>query len=178
MKPIDLRELLLLDHRRLEHLSELLQDAFDADAREDTQQLWTELERSVEAHFKVEERLLFPRFGNIDATETRALAAEHRLLRGRLAELGVGVDLKQVRADVAKGFLDMLRAHAAREDVLLYRWANEAPAEEAGQVADALAGPVTPSGGEGPVLSPAAPPGARGSRDRAAPTASQAPRRA
>lgn len=178
MKPIDLRELLLVDHRRLEQLSEQLQDAFDADAREDTQALWTELERRLEAHFKVEERLLFPRFGNLDATETRALSAEHRLLRERLAELGVGVDLKAVRADVARGFLDMLRAHAAREDVLLYRWANEALAEEAGQVADALGGPVTPSGVEGAALSPAAPRAGRGSRDRAAPTAGQAPRRA
>ncbi|MDP1830083.1 MAG: hemerythrin domain-containing protein [Archangium sp.] len=145
MKPIDLRELLLLDHRRLEQLSVKLQDAFDANAREDTQLLWTELERSVEAHFRVEERLLFPRFGNIDATETRALAAEHRLLREQLAELGVGVDLKLVRADVARGFLAMLQAHAAREDGLLYRWANEALAEEAGEVADALAPSPSPT---------------------------------
>jgi hemerythrin len=171
MKPIDLWELLLVDHRRLEQLSVQLQAAFDADAREDTQQLWTELDRSLEAHFRVEERLLCPRFGNIDATETRALAAEHRLLREQLAELGVGVDLKLVRAEVAKGFLAMLRAHAEREDALLYRWANDALAEEAGEVAAALA----PSG---PVLSRAAPRAGRGSRDRAAPRAGQAPRRA
>jgi len=129
MRPIDLQQRLLADHRRLEKLFTQLMEAFDADAREDTQQLWSELERGLETHFTAEERFLFPSFGEVDAKETRELAAEHAALRSRLADLGVGVDLKCVRADVAKDFIDGIRAHAAREDALLYRWANSTLAE-------------------------------------------------
>lgn len=138
MDAIELEQLLLADHRRLEQLLVELQDAFNANAREDTQQLWSELERSVEAHFRLEEQTLFPRYAHFDATETKALAEEHQFLRARLAELGAGVDLKLVRAEVAGSFLAMLRAHAAREETALYRWANEALSEEAATIATAL----------------------------------------
>lgn len=131
MRPIDLQQRLLADHRRLEKLFTQLMDAFNADAREDTQQLWSELERGLETHFTAEERFLFPSFGEVDAKETRELAAEHTALRSRLADLGVGVDLKCVRADVAQDFIDGIRRHAAREDELLYRWANTSLAEDA-----------------------------------------------
>ena len=124
MRPIDLQQRLLADHRRLEKLFTQLMEAFNADAREDTQQLWSELERGLETHFTAEERFIFPSFGEVDAKETRELAAEHTALRSRLADLGVGVDLKCVRADVAKDFIDGIRRHAAREDALLYRWAS------------------------------------------------------
>lgn len=138
MKTIDLKERLLSDHRRLEKLFEQLTDAFDANAREDTQALWSELETGLEKHFEAEERFLFPRFAKLDATETRALLDEHALIRQRLADLGAGVDLKLVKADVARGFIDALKAHAKREDEILYRWAREALANEAGTIVDAL----------------------------------------
>lgn len=131
MKPNELRERLLADHRRLETLFTQVQDAFDANAREDTQTLWTELERGLERHFTAEERWLFPAFSKIDATETAALQADHELLRRELSELGMAVDLKLVRADVAKGFLEQLRAHAQRENDVLYRWADEALGDDA-----------------------------------------------
>ena len=163
MRPIDLQQRLLADHRRLEQLFTKLMDAFEADAREDTQRLWTELEAGLEAHFAAEERHLFAAYGNVDATETRALSGEHALLRARLAELGVGVDLKLVRAEVAKGFIGMLRAHAAREDALLYQWAKAALSdEEVDRVTKALTPPSpSPRGGEGRgegVRNPAQPP--------------------
>jgi hemerythrin-like domain-containing protein len=129
---------LLHDHLELDALFTRLMDAFQANAREDTQSLWTELERRLERHFQVEERHLFPRFEKLDATETRALREDHTRLRQRLGELGAGVDLKLVRAEVARDFIDMLRAHAKREDELLYRWAREALAADAGTIIDAL----------------------------------------
>ncbi len=129
---------MLADHHRLEKLFTRVMDAFDANAREDTQQLWTELEQGLERHFAAEERFMFPAFEKLDATETTALRADHELIRRQLAELGVGVDLKLVRAEVARGFLALLRAHAAREDAVLYRWADEALAKERGQITDLL----------------------------------------
>lgn len=125
MRAPDLQQRMLADHRRLEALFTRVTAAFNADAREDTQRLWHQLEDGLERHFVAEECFLFPRFATVDATELRALQAEHAMLRARVAELGVGVDLKLVRADVACGVLDALRAHAAREDAFLYRWARE-----------------------------------------------------
>jgi hemerythrin superfamily protein len=136
-----IRNRLLADHRELEALFEQLKDAFGANAREDTQALWTRLEQRLTRHFEAEEQLLFPRFLQVDAPEVRALEAEHRAIRTKLDELGVGVDLKLVRDDVARAFLAALEAHAAREDALLYRWADEA-ADEATR--RALADRLTP----------------------------------
>lgn len=115
------RDRLLAEHARLETLFEHLLDAFAADAREDTQAYWTELEAGLERHFAAEEQLYFPKFEQVDAAETRALRAEHDRIRRQLAELGAGVDLKLVRDDVARAFIEALRAHAKREDELLYR---------------------------------------------------------
>lgn len=133
----NLQQHLLEDHH-LDGLFTRLMEAFDANAREDTQTLWSELDRKLERHFAVEERFLFPKFARLDATETRALMDDHQRLRQRLATLGAGVDLKLVRAEVAKDFIDTLRAHAKREDELLYRWAREALAAEAEKIVDAL----------------------------------------
>lgn len=138
MKPIELKQRMLADHRRLESLFTRVMDAFDANAREDTQALWTELEYGLERHFRAEEKYLFPKFSQLDATETAGLQAEHALLRRQLQDLGVGVDLKLVKADVAKGFIDMLRAHASREDAVLYRWADESLGGDAKPLVDAL----------------------------------------
>lgn len=120
-----MRDRMLADHRRLEGLFTRLLDAFDANAREDTQRLWAQLESGLERHFSVEEDLVFPRFSTVDPNETKALQAEHQTLRTQLAELGVGVELKMVRAELAHQFIETLRAHASREDRLLYRWLDQ-----------------------------------------------------
>lgn len=149
MNAIELEQRLLADHRRLEQLCLQLEAAFAANAREDTQRLWRELERSLEAHFLIEERALFPRYAHFDATETRALSSEHRLLREQLAELGAGIDLKVGRSSAVATFFAMLRAHAAREDAALYRWACEIVPGEVANVAAALRGTATPAAGRG-----------------------------
>lgn len=136
-----IRSRMTTDHHELAGLFERLRDAFAADAREDTQTLWTELQRRLGAHLDAEETLLFPRFQAVDPGETKALLADHVRLRAQLEELGVGVDLKLVREAVAKAFLDTLEAHAHREDELLYRWADDA-ADEATR--RALAERLTP----------------------------------
>lgn len=139
-----IRSRMVADHRELESLFGRVLDAFAAgDAREDTQALWSELQRRLGAHLDAEEALLFPRFREVNAAEVTALLAEHTHLRGQLDELGVGVDLKLVREPVVRAFIDTLRAHAKREDALLYAWADDA-ADEATR--RALAERVVPLG--------------------------------
>ena len=122
-----MRDRLLTDHRRLELLFTHVLDAFDADAREDCQQYWAMLENGLERHFTAEERYIFPSFMKFDPAETRALREDHDIIRSKMAELGVGVELKLVRAELAHRFIEALRDHAAREDKLLYRWIDEHP---------------------------------------------------
>jgi len=76
-----------------------------------------------------EERHVLPAFRAVDQREADDLQREHDFIRRRLTELGVGLDLHLLRAEVVADFLALLRGHARREDALLYRWAErELPA--------------------------------------------------
>jgi hemerythrin-like domain-containing protein len=120
-----IRDRFLADHRRLEDLFEEMLDAFEAGAREELSQIWTRFESDLQRHMDAEEKFLIPAFARINASEAAALLADHKEFRCRLAELGVGVDLHIVRLAVASKFVERLRAHAHREDELMYRWADE-----------------------------------------------------
>lgn len=126
-----LRSQLTLDHQRLERLFEDLIAAFDADARQDAARLWGELDRGLQAHMDFEESHVLPAFRAVDRTEAEDLLREHHQVRCHLMDLGVGVDLHLLRVEVVADFIALLRAHAHREDALLYRWAErELPAPQ------------------------------------------------
>ncbi len=110
-------------HRQLERaVREIEREAHDDDLSA-LRDAWTLFERELAAHLDTEERELLPRFAEEHPDEARALVAEHGELRRLAAELGVGVDLHCLRATAADQLIDRLRAHARREDALLYPWA-------------------------------------------------------
>jgi hemerythrin-like domain-containing protein len=123
--PEAIREGFLADHRRLEALVEDLLSAFERDDRDAVARLWTALESGLLAHFEAEETHLLPELLRKSERDARVIIGEHRHLRSRLTELGVGIDLHLVRLEMARHFVDELRAHARNEDRLLYRWADE-----------------------------------------------------
>jgi Hemerythrin HHE cation binding domain len=135
------RGLLVRDHERLERLFVALQDGLEADDREGAARLWGELDTGLCAHLDFEEREILPAFHDIDPVEAEKLLREHQQIRRGVAELGVGVDLHLLRAEVASEFIALLRRHAQREDALMYRWAE--------QELPALSPPVSP-GAHGP----------------------------
>jgi len=114
------------DHAELERTLERLIEAFDVGDRERVSAEWTRFERRLAAHFDAEERFLIPAILPGNPRAAAAILAEHRHLRGRLAELATGVDLYAVSLRMVRAFIDEIRAHAAHEDRLLYRWADEA----------------------------------------------------
>ncbi|HEX6241301.1 MAG TPA: hemerythrin domain-containing protein, partial [Polyangiales bacterium] len=63
-------------------------------------------------------------FAETNAAEAAALRREHHLIRDKLLQLGVGVDLHVTRHAQVEEFVRELRAHAKREDDLMYRWAE------------------------------------------------------
>lgn len=120
----DLRRFMREDHERLERLFTELLTAFQADAREDAARLWNDFDTGLRAHLQLEESAIFPAFGEVQPAETDSLRREHARFRERLLALGVGVDLHLTTDAQVEEFLSELRAHAAREDALLYQWAE------------------------------------------------------
>jgi hemerythrin-like domain-containing protein len=83
---------------------------------------WDAFERELLAHMAIEEKDLFPWFGRVQPEEARALQAEHDVIRARLFELGLALDLRRLGTPAIDEFAARLRAHALREDLMLYPW--------------------------------------------------------
>ena len=112
------------DHERLNRLFDEVLIAFQEGDRENAAALWAQFETGLRNHFDFEELHLFPQFRKLIPGETAALQAEHAHILSLLEQLSVGVDLHLTRADMVEDFIARLRAHAEREDALLYRWAD------------------------------------------------------
>lgn len=108
------------------HLETIFQQLLEAMAIEapNTRALWTELDRGLVSHMEAEERYVLPSFAHIDRDAARELLLEHAQIRTQLLELGVALDLHALRYEHSQEFIRLLRSHAAREDNLLYRWAD------------------------------------------------------
>lgn len=123
----DLGQLLGAEHARLEQLFEEMLSAFQADARVEAQTLWSQFDSELRAHMALEESRILPRLQQVNAPEAAALRREHDSLREKLLQLGIGVDLHITRDAHVEAFLAELRAHAKREDALMYRFSSEQP---------------------------------------------------
>ncbi len=92
--------------------------------------IWDGLVERLEGHMTFEESLL----DGYAATspEARSIAAElraeHGVIRQALLETGVAIQLHALERDRITALVDLLRAHAHRENLTLYPWAAEAAA--------------------------------------------------
>ena len=120
-----LRDRLLEDHTRLNGILTRLLSAFEANDREDMAALWNQLEAGLTTHMAAEEKFLLPVLARTEPAEARELLLEHAEIRSRLLELGVRVDLHTIRLDTGRELIDLLRAHARREDEILYELADK-----------------------------------------------------
>jgi hemerythrin-like domain-containing protein len=120
---------MMADHAEISVLFEEVLDAFRCGDRDVAAEMFTRFEARLAAHLAAEDELLLPALERVDPEEAAALAADHRAIRARLTELGIGVDLHLTRASAVAELVEMLRAHARREDALLYRWADEVLSE-------------------------------------------------
>lgn len=126
----DVRQELMRQHASLE---EALQDLVRAAAEPDPRPLqaaWATFETGLLRHFELEESALFPLVQQSHADEVRALHVEHDRIRALVGELGVCCDLHTVQKQAVERLVELLRAHAEREDASLYRWvAEEVPVD-------------------------------------------------
>jgi hemerythrin superfamily protein len=123
-KSIDSIEQFMIDsHRRLEAVAKEVLDACAADAP-DFSIAWSKFERDLRAHLEAEERYILPAFARADREEAMRLLREHGQIREHLLEIGVAIDLHCMRLEASTAFMATLRAHAQREEQLMYRWAE------------------------------------------------------
>ncbi len=111
-------------HEYLEGLYARLLEAMAINAP-DLRELWTELDHGVLAHMEAEERFVLPAFARFDRDEAVGLLRDHGKIREQLLELGIAVDLHAIRYESSRELVELLRAHARREESLLYRWADQ-----------------------------------------------------
>jgi hypothetical protein len=116
---------MMADHAEISALFDEVLAAFKSGDRDLAALVFTRFERRLEAHLALEDELLLPPLRRVDPDEAAALSADHEWIRAQLTELGIGVDLHLTRATWVAAFVEKLRAHARREDALLYRWADD-----------------------------------------------------
>jgi hemerythrin-like domain-containing protein len=146
--PEGLRALLTREHRELDQLFEALLEALQADARQEVLQLWTAFDDGLCRHLALEEKELLPLLHQHNPREVEALLAEHDQIRTNLAELGMGVDLHEIRVQTVSDFIEQLRRHAKREDALAYRWGEEnLPAAASDAIKEGVAAARSQRGG-------------------------------
>lgn len=120
----DVRSQLNRDHQRLNRLFNEAVAAFRAGDRDQAAALWSQFDTGIRNHFDFEELHLIPQFRRLYPKAAAQLQAEHARVLSLLEELSVGSYLHLARADVVEDLITRLRAHADREDALLYRWAQ------------------------------------------------------
>ena len=116
------------DHALLTTLAEsILKEVAEGD-RDDCAHAITTLQQRLAEHLDTEERELIPSYARHDPKDAARILDEHAAIRKTLANLDVENDLHLVRAEALRSFLVALRAHAARENGGLYRFAASPPA--------------------------------------------------
>ena len=89
---------------------------------QDVDEVWDDFADDLEAHLAYEEHDLFPLLVEQAPALVERLVAQHEMIRARLAELGVEIQLHTVRARTVEGFVATLREHAQLESEQLYPW--------------------------------------------------------
>jgi polyisoprenoid-binding protein YceI len=111
------------DHERLERqFQTIVAEASRGDPIE-LREAWRAFEGELLRHFEDEEVHIFPAFARQRPVEAQALLAEHERIRASLTRLGVDLDLHCLPAERIADFVASLRAHARKENEVLYPWA-------------------------------------------------------
>jgi len=128
--PRALDESLKQDHLELEKTFQQAIDTFCGGDCGIIRESWLELDRKLEAHLKAEEELMLPQFAQYSPAAADRIAREHGEIRAALQQLGIDLDLHELRKEVAEEFIGMLRKHAAYEEQAFYAWAQARLARE------------------------------------------------
>ena len=113
---------LLQEHAEIDTAIDRLIRAYETGDNEVARTAFREFDKRLAAHLAMEDDLILPAFAKVDRAEAERIASEHRTIRAQVDELVVGSDLHLTRLAAVKRLADALRAHAKREDEIVYRW--------------------------------------------------------
>lgn len=117
---------MLEEHARLQRLFiELLEAAHAGVDKRTLLETWRDFEHGLSAHLDTED-LILPRYRAAHPDEVAEAEAVHRRLRALLFEVGILIDLGMVREPAVLELVELIRAHAEREERGLYAWADQA----------------------------------------------------
>jgi polyisoprenoid-binding protein YceI/hemerythrin superfamily protein len=119
-----IRTILRSDHQRLEESFRPIVGAAHDHDPSDLHEAWQIFERQLLAHLNAEETHLLPVFSKSEPKQAAELLDEHARIRERAMALAIDLDLHCLQPEQVKTFVDELRAHAAREELVLYPWAT------------------------------------------------------
>lgn len=115
------RVFLRRDHARVEGLLDGFQEDPGGVGSPERRNRWVDFEAAFLGHMAAEETHLLPEFGRVHPGEEATLRAQHAELRRLLAAAGLSL---QARSAALTAFTSALWDHAAREDSMLYEWAE------------------------------------------------------
>lgn len=125
-----LRHLLADHHHAVERACRSLLSTSYEDDPQRLVEIFRRFERALLGHFEAERDLLLPAFERVDPGAALAIREDHEALERQLFQLAIEVELHAIRVHAIHHFIAELRAHAAREDATMYRWADtDLPAE-------------------------------------------------
>lgn len=113
------------DHAEIESLLERILVVAEGDVDLPVlRELWVRFASVVEAHFQMEERVVFKRASHYDVDDLLWLWRDHGNLRESIEQMTAEVERRALRPDALRHFQEKLRAHAELEDRTAYRWAS------------------------------------------------------
>lgn len=127
VEPAKAAAFLSADHEDLAALAARVDKELTEGDRDDVRAVIADLQTRVLAHLDSEERDLLPGYAEAAPEDAQIILSEHAAVRKALAEMDMATDLHLVRANAVGAFMDLLRAHAERENRGLYRWAATPP---------------------------------------------------
>ena len=122
---------LRLEHAAIDEALERLLRAYETGDQEVARTAFRDFDKHLTSHLAMEDELLLPAFADFDPDEAADIAAEHRTIRTKVDELVIGSDLHVTRLFAIRELAAALRAHAEREDRVLYRWIDQSSMKEA-----------------------------------------------
>jgi len=119
-----LESMLAGDHHRLDRAFQaIVTRAYGGDFQQ-LEAEWLVFQSALLAHLDAEEKHLIPALAEDRPGEAAILLDDHTRIRNKLLELGVDLDLHCLGAERVDAFIEILRAHAHREEHMFYPWVD------------------------------------------------------
>jgi hemerythrin superfamily protein len=119
-----LESMLAGDHYRLDRAFQAIVTRAQGGDFQQLEAEWLAFQSALLQHLEAEEKNLIPALAQDRPGEAQTLLDEHANIRARLLQLGIDLDLHCLRAERVEAFVEVLRAHAHREENIFYPWVD------------------------------------------------------